>query len=98
MRDSTPLFTKSTLGPHIATARGIHINITLTEPVLFLEGYNKDDPSTKKCNVLRGQLHLKVTEATKIEKIWIRFCGQMEVGWPQGMLPLIKGPESTSYR
>ncbi|KAJ5681972.1 uncharacterized protein N7477_001912 [Penicillium maclennaniae] len=82
MRNSTALLPTSVLKPHIATAKGIHFNITLTEPVLFLEEYNKDDPSTKKCNVLRGQLNLSVTEATTIKKISIRFRGQTKIQWP----------------
>lgn len=68
----------------------MHFNITLAEPVVFLEGYNKDDPSTKKCNVLRGQLHLKVNEATKIKKIWIRFRGQIQIQWPGGMFSIMQ--------
>ncbi|KAJ6104644.1 hypothetical protein N7523_010964 [Penicillium sp. IBT 18751x] len=83
MRHATAFLPSSVLKPHIATAKGIHFNITLTEPVLFLEEYNKDDPSTKKCNVLRGQLSLRVTEATTIKKISIRFRGQTKIQWPE---------------
>jgi hypothetical protein len=92
MRDSTALIPNSVLEPHkpLATAKGMQFNITLAEPVVFLEGYNKDDPSTKKCSILRGQLHLKVIEATKIKRIWIRFRGQIEIQWPKGMFSIME--------
>jgi hypothetical protein len=77
----------------------MQLRIVLTEPVVFLEAYNKDDPSTKKSNVLRGQLHLKVTEAVKIKKVWICFRGHIEIQWPKGMfLSLLSNLESASYR
>jgi hypothetical protein len=86
MRDSTALLPNSVLEPHKATGNGMQFNLTLTEPAVFLEGYNKDHPSTKKCNILRGQLHLKITEATKIKKIWIRF----RIQWPEGMFSIME--------
>jgi hypothetical protein len=74
------------LGPEaiIATGHGMHLGIALSESVLFLEGYNKKDPSTKKCTVLRGQSRLSVTKPTRLKKVWIRFCGQMQMVWPVG--------------
>jgi hypothetical protein len=69
----------------VATGSGIAVGIALTEPVLFLQGYDQNDPSTKKSAMLRGQLHLKITKSVKIKKISICFRGQAQTDWPDGM-------------
>jgi hypothetical protein len=68
----------------VATGSGITVGIALTEPVLFLQGYDQNDPTTKKSAILRGQLHLKVTKSVKIKKISICFRGQAQTDWPDG--------------
>lgn len=72
----------------VATGSGISVGIALTEPVLFLAGYDQNDPSTKKPAILRGQLHLKITKCVKIKKISICFRGHSQTEWPDGaMIP-----------
>ncbi|KAF7594688.1 hypothetical protein BBP40_008581 [Aspergillus hancockii] len=71
----------------VATGSGISVGIALTEPVLYLQGYDQNDPSTKKSAILRGQLHLKVTKSIKIKKISICFRGHAQTDWPDGIPP-----------
>lgn len=69
----------------IATGSGLTLGIALTEPVLYLQGYDQHDPSSKKSAILRGQIHLKVTKCVKIKKISICFKGHAQTDWPDGM-------------
>ncbi|OOQ82969.1 arrestin domain protein [Penicillium brasilianum] len=71
----------------VATGSGLTVGIALTEPVLFLQGYDQHDPSTKKSAILRGQIHLKVTKCVKIKKISICFRGHAQTDWPDGIPP-----------
>ncbi|KAL4782014.1 hypothetical protein BJX76DRAFT_369438 [Aspergillus varians] len=71
----------------VATGSGISVGIALTEPVLFLQGYDQNDPTSKKSAILRGQLHLKVSKSVKIKKISICFRGQAQTDWPDGIPP-----------
>ncbi|KKK21113.1 arrestin domain protein [Aspergillus rambellii] len=71
----------------VATGSGIAVGIALTEPVLYLQGYDHNDPTTKKSAILRGQLHLKVTKSVKIKKISICFKGRAQTDWPDGIPP-----------
>ncbi|KAL4888714.1 hypothetical protein BDV59DRAFT_135014 [Aspergillus ambiguus] len=76
--------------PHeriVATGSGISVGVALTEPVLYLQGYDHNDPSTKKSAILRGQLHLKITKSVKIKKISICFRGHAQTDWPDGIPP-----------
>lgn len=68
----------------VATGSGISVGIALTEPVLYLQGYDQNDPSTKKSAILRGQLHLKITKSVKVKKISICFRGHAQTDWPDG--------------
>ncbi|KAF9885118.1 hypothetical protein FE257_000758 [Aspergillus nanangensis] len=71
----------------VATGSGISVGIALTEPVLFLQGYDQNDPSSKKSAILRGQLHLKVTKSVKIKKISVCLRGNAQTDWPDGIPP-----------
>ncbi|OJI97315.1 hypothetical protein ASPVEDRAFT_120029 [Aspergillus versicolor CBS 583.65] len=86
MPDNTP-FPALPNEKTVATGSGISVGIALTEPVLFLQGYDQNDPSTKKSAILRGQLHLKVSKSVKIKKISICFRGQAQTDWPDGIPP-----------
>lgn len=70
----------------VATGSGLTVGIALTEPVLYLQGYDQHDPSSKKSAILRGQIHLKVTKCVKIKKISICFRGHAQTDWPDGMI------------
>ena len=84
----------------VATGSGITVGIALTEPVLYLAGYDHSDPSTKKSAILRGQLHLKVTKSVKIKKISICFHGYAQTDWPDGnvFLDKRKFPSNIRFR
>ncbi|KAJ5682354.1 hypothetical protein N7462_005519 [Penicillium macrosclerotiorum] len=71
----------------VATGSGLTVGIALTEPVLYLQGYDHHDPTTKKSAILRGQIHLKVTKCVKIKKISICFRGHAQTDWPDGIPP-----------
>ncbi|KAJ6013659.1 hypothetical protein N7540_008250, partial [Penicillium herquei] len=71
----------------VATGSGLTVGIALTEPVLYLQGYDQHDPSSKKSAILRGQIHLKVTKCVKIKKISICFRGHAQTDWPDGIPP-----------
>ncbi|KAJ6160600.1 hypothetical protein N7470_003996 [Penicillium chermesinum] len=71
----------------VATGSGLTVGIALTEPVLYLQGYDQHDPSTKKSAILRGQIHLKVTKCVKIKKISICFRAHAQTDWPDGIPP-----------
>lgn len=68
----------------VATGNGISVGIALAEPVLFLPGYDPNDPSTKKSAILRGHLHIKTTKSVKVKKISVCFRGHAQTDWPDG--------------
>lgn len=82
--ESTDSFPRLPNEKIVATGSGITVGIALTEPVLYLAGYDHNDPSSKKSAILRGQLHLKVTKSVKIKKISICFRGHSQTDWPDG--------------
>lgn len=71
----------------VATGNGITVGVALAEPVLFLPGYDHNDPSTKKSAILRGHLHLKTTKSVKIKKVSVCFRGHAQTDWPDGNSP-----------
>ncbi|KAF7521711.1 hypothetical protein PCG10_008164 [Penicillium crustosum] len=85
--DSTIPFTPLRNEKIVATGSGISVGIALTEPVLYLQGYDQQDPSSKKSAILRGQMHLKVTKCVKIKKISVCFRGHAQTDWPDGIPP-----------
>ncbi|KAE8307235.1 hypothetical protein BDV41DRAFT_582581 [Aspergillus transmontanensis] len=70
-------------GRYIAGARkGIQLNFALLEPVVFLQGHSTRSSACKnKAVVVRGYLHMRVTEPIKIKRICVCFRGlvQLEV-------------------
>lgn len=70
----------------VATGNGVSVYLSLTEPVLFLQGFDNNDFSTSKTSMLRGSLHLKVAKTAKIKKITLKFSGRAETEWPEGEL------------
>lgn len=89
---ATPDLTSSFTPLHnekiVATGSGISVGVALTEPVLYLQGYDQHDPSSKKSAILRGQIHLKVTKCIKIKKISVCFRGHAQTDWPDGIVAL----------
>ena len=68
----------------VAMGNGISVSLALAEPVLFLPGYDHNDPSTKKSAILRGHLRIKTTKSVKIKKISVCFRGHAQTEWPDG--------------
>ena len=68
----------------IAMSQGISMSVHLTEPHLFLQGYDFTNSSTRSTAMLRGTLHLKVTKPTKVKAVSLRFRGLAQTRWPEG--------------
>ncbi|GIK06648.1 hypothetical protein Aspvir_002298 [Aspergillus viridinutans] len=68
-------------GKHIAGARkGIQLSFALLEPVVFLQGHSTHSSACKdKATVVRGFLHMKVTERIKIKRISIYLRGLVKL-------------------
>ena len=81
-----PLQTFSNDKP-IASGSGVSVSISLAEPVLYLQGFDANDSSTRSTTMLRGSLRLKVTKQAKLKSISLNFKGKSETEWPEGIPP-----------
>lgn len=82
----------------IAAGNGVAVSIALTEPVLYLPGFDQNDPSTSRTAMLRGGLRLKVTKPAKIKRISLSFRGILQTDWPEGTssgIPSLRKKERT---
>jgi arrestin-related trafficking adapter 3/6 len=71
----------------IAAGNGVSVIVSMAEPVLFLQGYDANDPSTHSTTMLRGSLLLRVTKQAKLKSISLNFKGRSETDWPEGIPP-----------
>ncbi|KAF2432414.1 hypothetical protein EJ08DRAFT_659089 [Tothia fuscella] len=72
----------------LASGNGISVSIALAEPVLFLQGFEHGDLlANRSTAMLRGSLHLRVSKATKIKVVTLRFRGRATTKWPEGIPP-----------
>lgn len=71
----------------IASGNGVAISIMLAEPVLFLQGFDQNDTTSRNTTMLRGSMHLKITKQAKIKAISLNFKGKSETEWPEGIPP-----------
>ncbi|KAF2009079.1 hypothetical protein BU24DRAFT_359305 [Aaosphaeria arxii CBS 175.79] len=72
----------------LASGNGINVNISLTEPVLFLQGFEQSDSSSERSTaMLRGSLQLHVTKPAKIKALTLKFRGKALTKWPEGIPP-----------
>ena len=69
----------------VAIGHGVSVSINLTEPVLFLQGFEPSDAAQRNTAMLRGTLHLKVVKAAKIKAVSLRFKGTASTKWPEGV-------------
>ncbi|KAL1955109.1 hypothetical protein VTO42DRAFT_9010 [Malbranchea cinnamomea] len=69
----------------VASGNGITVSISLAEPVLFLEGYERNDRESRKTAMLRGDLRLTLTKPLKIKKVYLNFRGFAVTTWPEGL-------------
>lgn len=70
----------------LASGNGITVGIALTEPVLFLQGFEhtENSSSERSTAMLRGTLNLRVTKPAKIKAITLKFRGKATTKWPEG--------------
>lgn len=68
----------------VSSGSGISVMLALAEPMLFLEGFDRGDSSSRKTSLLRGYLRIKVAKAAKIKKIYLHFKGTSHTHWPEG--------------
>jgi hypothetical protein len=68
----------------IVSGNGVSISISLAEPVLYLQGFDQNDTSSRSTTMLRGSMLLRVTKQAKIKTISLNFRGRSETDWPEG--------------
>jgi arrestin-related trafficking adapter 3/6 len=68
----------------VASGNGINVGIQLTEPVLYLQGFEQSEHSERSTAMLRGTLQLRVSKPAKIKAITLKFRGKATTKWPEG--------------
>ena len=71
----------------VASGNGVSVYISLAEPVLFLQGFDSNDPTSHTTTMLRGSLLLRVQKQAKLKSISLNFKGKSETDWPEGIPP-----------
>jgi hypothetical protein len=71
----------------VASGGGISVNVQLTEPVLFLRGFEQAEHAERSTAMLRGSLCLKLSKPAKLKAITLKFRGKATTKWPEGELP-----------
>lgn len=68
----------------VASGGGVNVNIALTEPVLFLRGFEQAEHAERNTAMLRGTLILKISKPAKLKAITLKFRGKATTKWPEG--------------
>jgi hypothetical protein len=68
----------------VVSGNGVSISISLAEPVLYLQGFDPNDTSSRSTTMLRGSMLLRVSKQAKIKTISLNFRGRSETDWPEG--------------
>jgi hypothetical protein len=71
----------------VAAGNGVSISIALAEPVLFLQGFDQNDTTSRSTTMLRGSLLVRVAKQAKLKSISLNFRGRSETEWPEGIPP-----------
>ncbi|KAL6163553.1 hypothetical protein ACJQWK_10091 [Exserohilum turcicum] len=71
----------------VASGGGLSVNIQLTEPVLYLRGFEQAEHAERSTAMLRGTLCLKITKPAKLKAITLKFRGKAITKWPEGIPP-----------
>ncbi|KAJ4362356.1 hypothetical protein N0V83_010449 [Neocucurbitaria cava] len=71
----------------VASGGGVSVNIALTEPVLFLRGFEQAEHAERSTAMLRGSLVLKIAKPAKLKAITLKFRGKATTKWPEGIPP-----------
>ncbi|KAK5527649.1 hypothetical protein LTR23_010867 [Exophiala sp. CCFEE 6169] len=81
----------------IASGNGVAIYVQTAEPVLFLQGYDSNDPTSHTTTMLRGSLLVRCTKQAKLKSISLTFKGKSETDWPEGIPPKRVDFKNTTY-
>jgi hypothetical protein len=68
----------------VASGGGVSVNVQLTEPVLFLRGFEQAEHAERSTAMLRGTLCLKITKPSKLKAVTLKFRGKATTKWPEG--------------
>jgi hypothetical protein len=68
----------------IVSGNGVSVSISLAEPVLYLQGFDPNDTSSRSTTMLRGSMLLRVSKQAKIKTVSLNFRGRSETDWPEG--------------
>jgi hypothetical protein len=68
----------------VASGGGVSVNVSLTEPVLFLRGFEQAENSERSTAMLRGTLVLKISKSSKLKAVTLKFRGRATTKWPEG--------------
>ncbi|KAI9790811.1 MAG: hypothetical protein M1816_004769 [Peltula sp. TS41687] len=71
----------------VAAGYGILVYVKLAEPMLFLQGFDHQDATSRRTVMLRGSLVVRVTKTAKIKAITLNFKGKARTEWPEGIPP-----------
>ncbi|CAG5182816.1 uncharacterized protein ALTATR162_LOCUS10349 [Alternaria atra] len=71
----------------VASGGGVSVNVQLTEPVLFLRGFEQAEHAERSTAMLRGTLCLKITKPSKLKAVTLKFRGRATTKWPEGIPP-----------
>jgi hypothetical protein len=71
----------------VASGGGVNVNISLTEPVLFLRGFEQNENAERSTAMLRGTLVIKISKPAKLKAITLKFRGKSLTKWPEGIPP-----------
>lgn len=72
----------------IASGNGITMGIHMTEPCLYLQGFdNAENAGPGNTAMLRGSLHLRVSKSAKVKAVTLKFKGKAITKWPEGIPP-----------
>lgn len=81
----------------IANGNGVSVYVQTAEPVLFLQGFDSNDPTCHTTTMLRGSLLVRCTKQTKLKTISLTFRGKSETDWPEGIPPKRTDFKDTTY-
>jgi arrestin-related trafficking adapter 3/6 len=63
------------------------VSVHLSEPVLFLTGFEPQEYTERSPAILRGTLILKLLKPAKIKSVTLTFKGRARTEWPEGIPP-----------
>lgn len=83
---SPETFVKLPKHPH-AESKSVKVYIILAENHLFLEGFTKEEVTSRPPVILRGCLFIRIAHPVKIKEISLKLKGTARTEWPEGIPP-----------